>query len=215
VRDNASADSVTRQRAPGVAPDAAARDLFADCGGEVVLPGRGGALGLLRQHGERRLQPVREITRFPEGAAHRAVAMFEQRVEIVDERLHLRRIPSLERALRAFLHVAEPLPHLGERDEPGTDDGEPRGERGGGQDRHEVRAALDRQHDRPDGEQAERPEHRAHDHAAAERLHDAGPSGSMRYPRPRTVSMSDAPSFRRSRPTKTSTVFESRSRLSA
>ena len=54
-----------------------------------VARGRG-ALRLLREHGERRLQAVREVAGLGLGARHRALALVEQRVEVAHERLRPR-----------------------------------------------------------------------------------------------------------------------------
>ena len=166
-----------------------ALDLLRDRRGELGLAGGRGALGLLRQHRERRLQAVREIAGLADRAADRCVAMLEQRVEIVDERLHFARIASLRACASPLLHVGQPLAHLVERRQPA------RGRRrsrppcdGDGQHRHD-RCACEctttsgcharrsrRQHDRPDREQADRPEHRADAAArAAERLSSIRP----------------------------------------
>src|SRR5262249_6154290 len=83
---------------------------------------------------------------------------------------------------------------------------------------HPDRAVTKERHrcDVREEQQSARPEDRADDELRAQRTesHQRSPSSRewMRYPSPRTVSMSDAPSLRRSRATKTSTVFESRSK---
>src|SRR5207253_1026565 len=73
-----------------------------------------------------------------------------------------------------------------------------------------LRAGAERQHDGNDREEPEGPENRPEQHAAAQRSHSGGAS-RIRYPKPRTVSIDDAPSLRRNRATNTSTVLESRS----
>ena len=76
-------------------------------GRQFVMPRRLGALGLLRQHRERRLQPVREVARLRQRAGHRPLAMLEQGVEIVDERLHLGRIDAVDPPLAAVVHFTQ------------------------------------------------------------------------------------------------------------
>ena len=66
-----------------------------------------------------------------------------------------------------------------------------------------------------ENEQADGPEDGAAEQARREASALVIIGGVTRYPSPRTVSMNDAPSFRRSRAMKTSTVFESRSRSCA
>ena len=78
------------------------------------VAGRRGALGLLRQHGERRLQAVREIAGLGDRAAARARSRcVEQRIQIVDERLHLGRIAAVDAARRARRARGEPRAQLG------------------------------------------------------------------------------------------------------
>ena len=66
-----------------------ALDLLVDGGRDLVLAGAAGALSLLRQDGERRLQTVGEIAGLGDGALNRLLAMIEQRVQVVHERLDL------------------------------------------------------------------------------------------------------------------------------
>ena len=49
--------------------------LLADRRGQLALAGALGALGFVREHGERRLQPVREIAGLGQRAAHAPLAM--------------------------------------------------------------------------------------------------------------------------------------------
>ena len=46
------------------------------------------ALGVARQHGERRLQAVRQVAGLGERTLHALVALGQQRVQVVHERLH-------------------------------------------------------------------------------------------------------------------------------
>ncbi len=74
-----------------------------------------GDLRFVRKHRERRLQRVREIAGLGDRAPDGLIAMLEQRVEIVDERLHLARIAPLDAAIAPLVHRGEALAQLGER----------------------------------------------------------------------------------------------------
>ena len=103
VRARPSADSA--MRAPGAGRRAGRRrtrlrevvvhlaahplDLLVDGRGEIGLAGRPGVRRFLAQHRERRLQAVREVAGLRHRARQRAFAVIEQRVELVDQRLHL------------------------------------------------------------------------------------------------------------------------------
>jgi hypothetical protein len=90
-------------------------DLLHDPRADVVVTVRLGAFGLLREHGKRRFQAVREVARLGDRARHDALAVGEQRIQIVDERLHLRRIRPAQLAVHAFAHVGETVAHAIER----------------------------------------------------------------------------------------------------
>ena len=70
------------------------------------------AVGLLREHGERRLQSVREIAGLGLRARDARVARLEQRVEIRHERLHFGGIVAVHQPLAAGVHVREPRAQL-------------------------------------------------------------------------------------------------------
>ncbi len=61
------------------------------------------AFRLVREDGERRLQTVREIARLGDRALDRFLSMLEQRVEIVDERLHLGRVRAFDSPISPFV----------------------------------------------------------------------------------------------------------------
>ena len=63
-------------------------------------PGLVGDVRFVREHRERRLQRVRQVAGLRDRAPHGLIAMLEQRVEIVDERLHLAGIPPLDAPIR-------------------------------------------------------------------------------------------------------------------
>ena len=194
---------------------------------QIGMPGVRHTSGFTNQHRQRRLQAVREIPGLRLSASHGAFLVLEQGVETVDDGLHFDRIaavntPGFTGAHRAEL-VAEPaerrnrttkLPQAGEH----ADDGDSRRQRGVLE--HAVQQARcrwiseheHRRHGARDHEEPQRPEGGAEQQARAEReLRSHRSPSTMRYPRPRTVSMTVAPSFRRSLAMKTSTVFESRS----
>ena len=75
-------------------------DLLADRRGELALAGGAGAFGLARQQRQRRLETVREVAGLRNRALHRLLALFDQRVQVVDERLHLGGIVALRPARR-------------------------------------------------------------------------------------------------------------------
>ncbi len=56
---------------------------------QVGVPRGPGALRLLGQHGQRRLEAMREVAGLGQRLPHPLVLVVEQRVEVVDERLHL------------------------------------------------------------------------------------------------------------------------------
>ncbi len=65
-----------------------------------------GALRLLREHRERRLEAVGEVAGLGLGARDRALALVEQRVQVAHERLHLARVVPLDPRVAAVAHVA-------------------------------------------------------------------------------------------------------------
>ena len=152
-------------------------DLLADRRGELVMPLGVGTIGFLRQHRERRLETVSEVAGLGQRAPDGLLAVLEQRVEIVDERLHFGRIIAVDAAIatvaearealaqmihrrQAVAYLREPNRHQGERDEGA-------GER--------LMSAAERRHARdrcqrnhvPDHEEPRRPEHRTDDEAGA------------------------------------------------
>jgi hypothetical protein len=69
----------------------------------------------VREHRERRFQRVRQIARLRDRPTDRLIALLEQRVQIVDERLHIARVLALDPPGHALAHRAEPLAQIGER----------------------------------------------------------------------------------------------------
>ena len=71
-------------------------DLLANRRRQFVLPGGLRPVDLLREDGERRLQAVRQVAGLGQRARDAALALVEQRVEVLDERRDLARIVALE-----------------------------------------------------------------------------------------------------------------------
>ena len=69
--------------------------------GDVASTGRRRPVGFVCDDGERRLQAVRKIAGLGDGAFDGAIALVEQGVEIVDQRLHFGRVRAFEPARAA------------------------------------------------------------------------------------------------------------------
>jgi hypothetical protein len=67
----------------------------------------GGLLCLLREHRKRRFQSVREISRGGERSGDRLLTIFEQRIEIIHERLHFIRIIAFDCPAASLAHRRE------------------------------------------------------------------------------------------------------------
>jgi hypothetical protein len=190
---------------------------------QLVMPLGRRLLRLLRQHRQRRLQSVREIAGGGQGSGHGARAILEQRVQVVHQRLHLARIVALQSLTASLAHRREAGAQTSKRGQRPLHEKHSAGdERQGGDDHDDVRHVTRRDL----GMVARQPDHRGDDrdqhghHPDDGAGHEAGPERAlhslpMRYPSPRTVSIIEAPSFRRSRAMNTSTVFESRSKVCA
>jgi hypothetical protein len=171
---------------------------------------------------------MRKIAGLGERASNRLFALIEEGVQIVDQWLHLRHVASLDSALPPSMHRREPGAELRDSGKPATHlirtaaQGTHRYDR----DQNRMRAPdeMDRpsaaqnghvrkmlEHLRDEDErqqhQSDRPQSGPEQDTYPERQHH----WPNRYPKPRTVSTISAPSFRRTRATNTSTVFESRS----
>ena len=155
---------------------------------QLGLPGAIGDLRLVRQHGERRLQRVREIAGLGDRAADGLIAVLEQRVEIVDQRLHFGGIAAVEAALAALAHGGEAAAQPLDRRQAVAHVDDPRQHAGHDEQRHDDAALVHRravqddravrlvQHDRRGddhrgAEQAEGPEDDAEQDARAQRPH--------------------------------------------
>jgi hypothetical protein len=67
-------------------------DLLGHGGGEIVMPLGIRHFRLARENRQRRFQAVREIAGLGDRPAYGSIAVFEEAIEVVDERLDLRRI---------------------------------------------------------------------------------------------------------------------------
>ncbi len=110
-------------------------DLLFDRRRELGLPRLPRPLGLLREDGERRLEAVREIPRLRARSRHALLALGEQRVQVLDERLDLRRILAFDPGLPAVAQCRHPRAQPRERGHPhpyGGERGDQQPERPGG-----------------------------------------------------------------------------------
>jgi hypothetical protein len=79
-----------------------ALDLLPQYCGKIGVPGCLGALGFLGQYGERRLQPMGQVTGFGQRVPYARIAVNEQSIEVVDKRLHFGRIHTSDLPLAPF-----------------------------------------------------------------------------------------------------------------
>ena len=78
--------------------------------GDVAGTGRGCPVGFVCDDRKRRLQAVREITGPGDGARDRPIALVEQRVEVVNQRLHLGRVRAFQSMRAAGVQCSEVTP---------------------------------------------------------------------------------------------------------
>ena len=90
------------------------RYLFADRVGELALTRAASALGFVRQDGERSLQAVCEVSGSRYRALDRLLAVVEQQVEVVDERLHFGGVGARRRGVHS-LDARRPVSGAGDR----------------------------------------------------------------------------------------------------
>lgn len=172
---------------------------------------------------------MREVAGLELCARYRILVLLEQRIEVVDERLHFRRKHALDARLIASMdrRQAESQPrqrrqafgdlrqaHQQQRDREHSENSDVTKRPVNDDDRVWMPCEEEHHEQRCEREQSERPEDGSDGHSGAERGWPAH-SVPIRYPRPRAVSMTAAPSLRRRRATNTSTVFESRSKSCA
>ena len=82
--------------------------LARDGRGHLRLPGGPRPLRLLVEHGQRRLEAVRQVAGLGVRARHAQLAVAQQRIEVADQRLDLCGIVAFEPAVAAFTHVHQP-----------------------------------------------------------------------------------------------------------
>ena len=82
-------------------------DLLLHGGGHLQLASCLRALSLVRENRQRRLQPVREVAGFRDRATNGLFTAVEQRVEVVHERLHFRRVGSIDATVAALVQSGE------------------------------------------------------------------------------------------------------------
>ena len=80
-----------------------------------MLPRGSGAIGLVRQHREGSLETVRKVARSGDGTFNRLFPIFEQRVQIVNERLNFAWICSLDSPILACTNSRQSFPQSPER----------------------------------------------------------------------------------------------------
>ena len=73
----------------------------------LALPCPVGDLGFVGEHGQRRLQGVRQIARLRDRPLHGLIAQIQQRVEIVHHRLHFARIVAFDSLVSPIAHQRE------------------------------------------------------------------------------------------------------------
>ncbi len=78
--------------------------LLMDDLGDFALPFGFYTICLLRKHSQRRLQAVGQVSGFGQRPLHRFLAMFEQRIQIVHQRLHFCGIASVDPAFLTIAH---------------------------------------------------------------------------------------------------------------
>src|SRR5262249_24983706 len=93
-------------------------DLLIDLRRELFMSCRPRLLRLMRQHSQRRLQTMREVTGLCDGARDPTLAFFEKRIQVVDQRLHLGRIAAAHARGGAFMHGREAVAQLIDRRQP-------------------------------------------------------------------------------------------------
>jgi hypothetical protein len=92
--------------------------LLVDVLRQVGMARGGDEIGLVGKHSERSLKAVRKVSGRRESASERLFAIFQQRIQIVDQRLNLSRVDSLDPARSAYAHGHQALAQSAERREP-------------------------------------------------------------------------------------------------
>ena len=100
------------------------------------MPSRGRAVRFVREHGQRRLQSVGQIAGLRDRATDRDLAVLEQRVQVVDERLDFGRVRPVELPLPAFANQREAGANRLKRRDASPEEREPDDETENGRGRH-------------------------------------------------------------------------------
>jgi hypothetical protein len=90
-------------------------DLLFDDRREVLVPCGRHPPGFVREDGERRLETVREVAGLGDRPRDSGLAVFQQEIEIVDQRLNLARVGAVEAAAAPLAHVRQAPPQLLDR----------------------------------------------------------------------------------------------------
>ena len=102
-------------------------DLLLNGGSNLRLAGSPRPLRFVRNDGKRRLQAVRQVARLCHRAADGLLPLVEQRVEIVDERLHFCRVIALDAPLAALVQFDKARAKVADRRHAGANLQEPSG----------------------------------------------------------------------------------------
>ena len=168
-----------------------ARDLLVDGFGDVNLTGRARPGGFLRQEGQRCLQAMSEVTGFGNCAPDRLLTVVEQRIEIVDERLNLRRVLTFHPACSSRADAGQACVEVvhGRQASPGMQQRTHEAESGGQHDerrlqkavqvRHQLRARIKlehmAEHHAEQEDEADRPKNAGEEHTATQGSHSHDP----------------------------------------
>jgi hypothetical protein len=160
-------------------------DLLMNGVGNLGLASGTRAFGLARQDGQRRLEAVCQVARLGDRTPHRPLAMLEQRVQIVDERLDLARVFADDPPILTLMqpgqtrsqpvYRGQPAAHLPHADDHAEKSGEQRQRclQEGVQAGIEAAALMELHHLAEHGaryeDHSDRPEDRARENATPER----------------------------------------------
>ena len=142
-------------------------------------------VSFVRQDRKRRFEAVRQIARFGDRPGHHLLAVRQEPVEVVHERLHFGGIPASKVVRRAVADVGQPPPHLVQREECRTYDRKARNHAPRRDPPHQPPMGVDdadgvretrvqRYRDCRDGKKAGRSEHGSQHDSSAKRPHGRG-----------------------------------------
>jgi hypothetical protein len=84
-------------------------NLLIDLCGKLLVSCRSHLLGLVRQYRQRCLQTMCEIAGLGDGTRNAPLTILEERIQVVDQRLHFRWIATGNARVRAFMNGHEPI----------------------------------------------------------------------------------------------------------